>query len=113
MTSTPTDTVTAVHGSALARTLQGYNLDGSIPTEFLLTDTLTATVWRVPRTTPIYTLAPTWADATTCKVQVALTGTQTDALSPDLVYNLQVFATRSGITYCTHWVYLRILPAAG
>ena len=77
-----------------------------------LTDALTGTAWYREGSAPLYTLAPTWFDATQCQVSIALTAAQTVALSTILRYNLQVFATRSGVTYCTHWVYLRVLPAA-
>lgn len=111
--SAPATTLTVVQGAALARTLQGVNLDGTTPTQFLGTDTLTATVWLAQAEASITTPTAAWSNAAACQVAISLTGTQTASLALDTTYNLQVFATRSGTTYCIAWLYLQVLPAAG
>ncbi len=109
----PTTTISVVHGATLNRVLQGYNDDGSIPTEFLDSDTLTGTVWLPPSSVAAISFTPTWFNAALCQVTVNLTNVQTATLSADALYNLQVFATRAGVTYCTHWIYLFVDPSAG
>lgn len=109
----PSTILSVVQGATLTRTLQGFNEDGTIPTQFLGTDTLTGTVFLAQAEPPIVSLTPVWFLATSCQVTVTLTSAQTSTLSIDTLYNLQVFATRGGITYCVAWLYLQILPAAG
>lgn len=109
----PSTTLTVVQGATLTRELQGYNEDGSIPTQFLNTDTLAGTVWLAQAEPAVVNFTPTWFNASMCQVTINLTSAQTATLALDTDYNLQVFATRSGITYCTHWIYLQVLPAAG
>jgi hypothetical protein len=109
----PKTTLNVVQGATLTRALQGYNEDGTIPNTFLDSDTLTGTVFLAPSTVAVVSFTPTWFNAGFCQVIVNLTDAQTASLSSDTQYNLQVFATRSGVTYCTHWVYLQVDIAAG
>ncbi len=111
--SGPTTTISVVHGATLNRVLEGFNDDGSVATQFLDSDTLTGTVWLPPSSVAVISFTPTWFNSALCQVTVNLTNVQTATLSADALYNLQVFATRSGTTYCTHWVYLFIDPSAG
>lgn len=106
-------TLTVVQGAALMRTLQGKNLDGTVPTQFQASDTLTGSVWVGQAEPAALSFSPTWVDASTCEFQVALSNTDVASLAIDTTYNLQVFATRSGTTYCIGWVWLQVLPAAG
>ncbi len=109
----PSSTISVVQGATITRVLQGYNEDGTIPTQFLGSDILTGTVWLAQSETPIVSFTPVWFVATSCQITVTLTQVQTATLSIDTLYNLQVFATRSGVTYAIAWVSLQILPAAG
>ncbi len=109
----PSSTVSVVHGSTLTTVLQGFNEDGSIPTEFEDSDVLTGTVWVPPSSVAIIAFTPTWFNAALCQVTVNLTNIQTGTLSADALYNVQVFATRGSAVYCTHWVYLQVDPSAG
>ncbi len=109
----PSATLSVVHGATLTRVLQGFNEDGTVPSQFTTGDTLTGTVWLAQDETALISFTPVWFLATSCQVTVTLTAAQTTTLSIDTLYNLQVFATRAGVPYCTHWVSLQILPAAG
>lgn len=105
--------LTVVQGAALTRTLQGKNLDGSIPTQFLPSDTLTGSVWIGQAEAAIFTFTPVWVNASTCQFQITLSNTNVASLSIDTIYNLQVFATRAPTTYCIAWLWLQVLPTAG
>ncbi len=109
----PTTTLSIVRGSTLTRSLQGHNVDGSIPTDFLDSDVLTGTVWIAPSTVAAVTFTPSWLNSGLCRVTVSLTDEQTSTLSSDTQYNLQVFADRGGVIYCIAWVYLQVQPSAG
>ncbi len=109
----PSSTVSVVQGATLTRTLQGYNEDGTVPTVYLNSDTLTGKVWLAQAEAAVVSFTPTWFAFASCQVTISLTAAQTATLSLDVVYNLQVFATRSGVPYCIAWVYLQIQPAAG
>ncbi len=109
----PSTTLSVVQGATLTRILQGYNEDGTIPSQFLGSDTLTGTVWLAQSETPIISFTPVWFVATSCQVTITLSMAQTATLSIDTLYNVQVFATRAGVTYCIAWVSLQVLPAAG
>ena len=113
MSSVLLRTLQVVQGTTLARKMQGRNIDGSVPTEFEDTDTLASTVWLAQNQPAIITPSVQWSDAPTCQFIVSISNAQSAALTIDTEYNLQVFATRSGVTYCVGWVYLQVLPAAG
>ncbi len=109
----PSSTVSVVQGATLTRILQGYNEDGTVPSQFIGSDTLTGTVWLAQDETALISFTPVWFLATSCQVTITLTQAQTATLSIDTLYNLQVFATRSGVTYAIAWISLQVLPAAG
>lgn len=109
----PTTTLTVVQGATGFWTLQGKNQDGSIPTQFLSSDVLTSTVWLAQGEPAIVNPTATWFLATSCQFSVAVSMAQTAGLAIDTTYNLQVFVTRGGVTYCVGWTELQILPAAG
>ncbi len=113
MPSSPSITLDVVQGATLTRGLQGTNEDGTVPSQFAISDTLTGTVWIAQNEPPLLTFTPTWFNATSCQFVVNLTNAQTLSLGIDVQYNLQVFATRSGTTYCIGWTWIQILPAAG
>src|SRR5262245_46918875 len=106
-------TINVVQGATLTRTLQGIDLDGTVPTQFLTTDTLRGTVWIAQNEPAAVTFTPTWFNAPLCQFVVNLTQAQTATLSIDTEYNLQVFASRAGVEYCLGWTLLLVLPAAG
>lgn len=106
-------TLTVVQGATLTRTLQGTNLDGTVPTTFLNTDTLTSTIWLAQSEASVATPTVAWFAAASCQFTVTISATQSALLTIDTVYNLQVFATRSGVPYCIGWLYLQVIPAAG
>lgn len=106
-------TLFVAQGGTLTRTLQLKDLDGSLPTQLLATDTLSGTVFVGQAEAAAVSFTPTWVSATAGTVQVSLTATQTASLSVDTTYNLQVFVTRSGITYLVGWCWLLVGPAAG
>ncbi len=109
----PSATTSVVHGATLTRILQGHNEDGTIPSEFLVTDTLTGTVWLAQAEPALISFVPVWFNAALCQVTITLTQVQTALLDIDALYNVQIFASRAGVTYCIDWISLQVLPAAG
>lgn len=106
-------TLTVVQGATVTRVMQIYAEDGSVPTQFLGSDVLTGTVWLAENEPAIVTFTPTWFNAASAQVTVSVLGPQTAMLAIDTTYNLQVFVTRDGVSYCVIWAYLQVLPTAG
>lgn len=105
-------------GCSYARLLQGVNEDGSIPTvstpsNFLGTDTLTATVSLGQNLPSIISPSVSWINATICQVSFSITPAQSALLSPDVTYLVVVTGSRSGTSYPIVQGYLQVLPNAG
>ncbi len=105
--------IEAIQGSAVDWELQIVNRDGTQPTGFLGTDTLTATVWAGQGQAPLFSPTVTWADFTVGTVALSVTGAQTAALDYAGTYHLQVSVTRSGKTTVVLDLVLKILVGAG
>jgi hypothetical protein len=99
-------------GAARDYDLQGQNLDGSIPGNFLATDTLQGTIWAGNATPPLLTPAVTWIDAPTCQFRLSLENTQSAGLGVG-IYHVQATATRAGRSALVLDGMLEVLRAAG
>lgn len=109
----PTTTLNPTVGLAYARNIQAYNEDGTIPTIWLNTDTLAATLSPGQGLASLFAPTVTWFNAGQGQVSLSMTGTQTAMVSPDAVYWLEIQGTRSGTTYPLAWMWCQFLPAAG
>lgn len=105
-------TIQVVQGARLVRNLQCLDLDGTIPTTFNTSATLTCKVWLAQGQPPVILPACTWFNAAMCQVTLTITEAQSAQLSIDTIYNVQVFATQGGGTFAIAMLYLQVLPAA-
>jgi hypothetical protein len=105
--------LSVVQGSAADWVLQAINRDGTVPTGFLISDVLAATVWTGQNQTSLFSPAVNWSDSTSGKVALSVTSAQTTGLDQAGDYHLQVTATRLGKTVTIIDCSLRILAAAG
>lgn len=107
----PATTLKVIQGATLSAVLQAYNFEGSLPINYLSSDTLSGTVFLTSGV-PLLTFTPTWYDFTTGKIGVKLTASQTGNLSVGSLYTLQAFVTRATEPYGGAWTNLEIEPAA-
>jgi hypothetical protein len=99
-------------GAARDYDLQGQNLDGSIPSDFLATDFLYGTIWTGNAQPPLLTPALTWLDAPTCQFRMSLENADSAGLGVG-IYHCQATATRSGRSAMILDGMLEVLRAAG
>lgn len=109
----PTTTLYPTLGMDYARNIQIYNLDGTIPTVWLNTDTLTATISPGQGLPSVFSPTATWVNAPLGQIQLAMGNAQTALLSIDAQYWVEITGTRSGTTYPLAWMWCQVLPAAG
>lgn len=109
----PNVTLTPTWGLAYARSLQCYDLDGTVPTVWLSSDTLAGTIAQAQGYPAVVSFTPTWFNAALAQVTIALTGVQTGTLVADTTYWLEITGTRSGTTYPLAWCWLQVLPSPG
>ena len=102
-----------VQGSAADWVLGAINRDGSTPTGFLGTDTLTATVWQGQSQAALFSPTVSWNTFSSGLVNLALTSAQTTGLDQIGKYHLQISVTRGGTSTVIVDCLLKILPTAG
>lgn len=105
--------IEVVQGSNADYVLQAINRDGSIPTQFLSSDTLSASVWQGQTQTVLFAPSVSWSNATMGQVALTLTGSQSSGLDYAGSYHLQVSATRGSVTTTIIDCMLRVLAAPG
>lgn len=105
--------ISVVQGSQADFVLSAVNRDGTVPTGFLNTDTLTASVWAGGSQAALFAPAVSWSDYTVGAVALSFTGAQTTGLDYAGAYHCNVSATRSGTTSVILDVLVHILPAPG
>jgi hypothetical protein len=103
----------AIQGSAANWVLTAINRDGTTPTGFLGTDTLSAAVWSGQAQAPLFTPAVSWNSFAVATVNLGVTGAQMTGLDQAGTYHFQVSATRSGTTVVIIDGLLKVLPAPG
>jgi hypothetical protein len=109
----PTTTIYPFWGAAYATNIQTYNRDGSIPTQWLSSDTLSATVSPGQNEASIFSPTVTWFNAAMGQVALSMTAAQTAMLAIEGDYWLTIYGTRSGTTYPIAWLWVQVVPAAG
>jgi hypothetical protein len=103
-----------VQGARRDWVLQILMDDNSAPTVFLNTDTLSANLWAGASQTALCNPGVTWNSAADGLVNITLSAANSALLTAGGVYQLQVFAQRSGgDPVCVVWVTVTCLPAAG
>jgi hypothetical protein len=105
--------IEAIQGSAANWVLTAVNRDGTTPTGFLATDTLSASLWSGQNEAPLFTPAVSWNSFATGAVNLSVTNAQMAGLDQAGTYHLQVSATRGGSTVVIIDCLLRVLPAPG
>ncbi len=90
-------TLEITQGASRDFPLQVSNPDGTPATQFLNTDTLTASVWQGQNETPVLTPAVAWLNSNAPAGQIVISLQNTDSLSLAYgQYYIQAFATREG-----------------
>ena len=102
-----------IQGSQANFVVAAENRDGSVPTGFLGTDTLTSSVWGGQNQAALFSPAAAWSDFTVGSVALSFTGANTAGLDYAGTYHGNVSATRSGITSVIQDFLVRILPSPG
>jgi hypothetical protein len=105
--------IEAIQGSAAHWVLTAINRDGTTPTGFLATDTLSASLWSGQSQTPLFAPAVSWNNFATGAVNLGVTNAQTTGLDQAGTYHLQVSAARAGSTVVIIDCLLKVLPAPG
>jgi hypothetical protein len=105
--------IDAIQGSAANWVLAAINRDGSTPTGFLSTDTLSAALWSGQSEAPLFAPAVTWNNFAVAAVNVGVTNAQMATLDYAGTYHFQVSATRGGSTVVIIDCLLHVLPAPG
>jgi hypothetical protein len=105
--------IDAIQGSAANWVLTAINRDGSIPTGFLSTDTLSAAVWSGQSQAPLFAPAVSWNNFAVGAVNLGVTNAQMATLDQAGTYHLQVSVTRTGMTVVIIDCLLSVLPAPG
>jgi hypothetical protein len=105
-------TLQVAQGTARDYDLQAQNFDGTIPTTFLSTDALAATVWSGNAQPPLLTPVVTWLDAPTARFRLSITNEGSKLLGVGM-YHVQATATRSGESALILDGMLEVLRAAG
>jgi hypothetical protein len=102
-----------VQGSSADWVLAAINRDGSTPTGFLSSDTLTATVWQGQSQTALFSPTVSWNTYTSGLINLSVSSAQTSGLDQNGKYHLQISVTRSGVTSVVSDCLLKILASAG
>jgi hypothetical protein len=102
-----------VQGSQTNFVVAAVNRDGTAPTGFIGTDTLTSSVWGGQNQAALFSPAVSWTDFAIGEVALSFTGANTSSLDYAGTYHGNVSATRSGITSVILDFLVRILPSPG
>jgi hypothetical protein len=100
-------------GSQSNWVLTAINRDGSTPTGFLSSDTLSASAWAGQTQAPLFSPIVSWNDYTTGKVNLRITSAEMAQLDYAGTYHIQISATRAGAPVVIIDCLLNVHPAPG
>ena len=84
-------------GSQFSTVLNLVNRDGTTPTQFLSSDTLTANLWTGQTQAPVFSPAVSWSSSACNAVAIAITAAEMTTLDYAGKYHMQVTVTRGGV----------------
>jgi hypothetical protein len=102
-----------IQGSTTDWVLQAVNRNGTTPSQFLQSDTLSAVVWRGENQASLFLPTVSWFSYAAGQVLLQIAGSQTSALDYAGTYHLQINVTRSGVTTTIIDCLLRVLAMPG
>lgn len=101
-----------VKGTSRDFELQAQNPDGTIPSDFLSSDTLTANMFAGDNQPSLFSPTTTWVDAPTAKYHVQFNDADTTSFDT-AIYKLIIKVTRAGRSGVIGNISLSILPNIG